>query len=203
MRNGKRHDNEERKASSKANAKDLYLWWGKLVRRHPERMWRICYRGEESRKLVTRVIDSSLRATLPFPIFPTRHSYLRSEWRFWESTSLTMRNGKRHDNEERKASSKANAKDLYLWWGKLVRRHPERMWRICYRGEESRKLVTRVIDSSLRATLPFPIFPTRHSYLRSEWRFWESTSLTMGNGKRHNDGERKASSRPAAKDLLP
>jgi len=49
------------------------------VNRHPERQRRICYRGEGSRKLVTRGIDSSLRATVPFPVFSTQHSYLRSE----------------------------------------------------------------------------------------------------------------------------
>ena len=80
--------------------------------------------GRKNRRPVT--------PTVPFPVFSTQHSCLRSEWRFWESTSLTMGNGKRHDDGERKASSKANAKDLYLWWGKLVRRHPERMWRIYY-----------------------------------------------------------------------
>ena len=60
-------------------------------RRHPERQRRICYRGEGSRKLVTRGIDSSLCVTVPFPVFPTQH------------------------DGERKASSKENAKDLYLW----------------------------------------------------------------------------------------
>ena len=111
--------------------KGIIMRWTLSVIR--KRMWRIYDHGEESGKLSSKVIDSSLCATVPlFPVFSTQHSYLRSEWRFWESTSLTMGNRKRHDDGERKASSKANAKDLYLWWGKLVRRHPERMWRIYY-----------------------------------------------------------------------
>ena len=77
---------------------------------------------------------------------------------------------------------------------KTLRRHPKRMWRIYYRGEENRKMSFKVIDSSLCVIVPLPVFPTKHSCYRSEWRFWESTSLVMGNGKRHNDGERKASS---------
>ena len=45
-------------------------------RRHPKKMLRIYTCGEESRKLVTRGIDSSLCFTIPFPVLLTKHSYL-------------------------------------------------------------------------------------------------------------------------------
>ena len=48
-------------------------------RRHPKKMLRIYTCGEGSRKLVTRGIDSLLRVTVPSLVFPTQHSYLRSE----------------------------------------------------------------------------------------------------------------------------
>ena len=51
----------------------------KTIRRHPERQRRIYARGEESRKMSFKVIDSSLRFTILFPVFPTKHSCLRSE----------------------------------------------------------------------------------------------------------------------------
>ena len=140
------------------------------VKRHPEHERRIYSRSEENGNTSAEVIDSSLCATIPFPILPTKHSCPRSEWRFWESTSPTMGNGKRHNDEERKASSWAWAKDLYPWWGK-------------------REDAIRVIDSSLCAILLPSLIPTKHSSVRSEWRFWESSSLTMGNGKCHNEGK--------------
>ena len=34
--------------------KDLYPWWGKLVRRHSERQRRICHRGGENRKISSK-----------------------------------------------------------------------------------------------------------------------------------------------------
>ena len=77
---------------------------------------------------------------------------------------------------------------------KTLRRHPKRMRRICYRGKENRKMSFKVIDSSLCVIVPLPVFSTKHSCHRSEWRLKERASLVMGNGKRHNDGERKASS---------
>ena len=51
----------------------------KTIRRHPVRQRRIYTRGEESRKMSFKVIDSSLRFTILFPVFPTKHYYLRSE----------------------------------------------------------------------------------------------------------------------------
>ena len=91
----------------------------KTVKCHPERQRRIYYRSEEDGKISFKVIDSSLCVTIPFPVLFTKHSYPRSEWRFWESTSLIMGNGKCHNEGN-------------------VNRHPERMWRIYYRSEESR-----------------------------------------------------------------
>ena len=47
--------------------------------RHPEHERRICYRGEENRKMSFKVIDSSLCVTVPFPVFLTKHSCVHSE----------------------------------------------------------------------------------------------------------------------------
>ncbi len=48
-------------------------------------------------------------------------------------------------------------------------------------------IVIRIIDSSLRVTLPFLIFP--HNILTPVLNDdWMKALLTMGNGKRHNDG---------------
>ena len=47
------------------------------------------------------------------------------------------------------------------------------MWRIYTRGEESRKMPFKVIDSSLGVMLLFPVFPTRNSCIHSEWRMEE------------------------------
>ncbi|WP_302534577.1 hypothetical protein, partial [Dialister invisus] len=49
------------------------------ARRHSERQRRIYTRGEENRKMSFKVTDSSLHATAPFPVLPTKHSYHRSE----------------------------------------------------------------------------------------------------------------------------
>ena len=51
----------------------------KTIRRHPVRQRRIYTRGEENRKMSFKVTDSSLHATAPFPVLPTKHSYHRSE----------------------------------------------------------------------------------------------------------------------------
>lgn len=47
--------------------------------RHPERKRRICTRDEKDGKTSAEVTDSSLCATIPFSIFLTKHSCLRSE----------------------------------------------------------------------------------------------------------------------------
>ena len=122
------------------------------VKRHPKRTWRIYTRGEESRKMPFKVIDSSLGVMLLFPVFLEQHSCHRSEWRL--TISVTPKRCRR----------------LAAVMKKTIRCHPERMWRICYRNEESGKMSFKVIDSSLGVMLLFPVFPTRHSCHRSEWR---------------------------------
>ena len=47
--------------------------------RHPEHERRIYYRGGESGNTSAEVIDSSLCATIPFPVFLEQHFCHRSE----------------------------------------------------------------------------------------------------------------------------
>ena len=96
---------------------------------------------------------------LLFPVFPTRHFCLRSEWRL--TISVTPKRCRR----------------LAAVMKKTIRCHPKRMWKICYRNEESGKMSFKVIDSSLGVMLLFPVFPTRHSCYRSEWRLTISVTL--------------------------
>ena len=49
------------------------------VKRHPEHERRIYSRSEENGNTSAEVIDSSLCATIPFPVFLEQHFCLRSE----------------------------------------------------------------------------------------------------------------------------
>lgn len=65
---------------------------------HPEHERRIYSRSEENGNTSAEVIDSSLCATIPFPIFPTKHSCSRSNdgggkarHQQWGTESVIMR----------------------------------------------------------------------------------------------------------------
>ena len=78
----------------------------KSVKCHPERQRRIYYRSEEDGKISFKVIDSSLRATIPFSFFsqgiltPVQNDNWMKE---------------RHNEGNVNRHPKANVKDLYPW----------------------------------------------------------------------------------------
>lgn len=89
---------------------------------------------------VIRVIDSSLRVTLPFLIFP--HSILAPALNDdWMKALLTMGNGKRHND----------GGTLSIIMTENIRRHSEQQRRICYCDEGNGKKI-KAISCKLSAT---------------------------------------------------
>ena len=160
-------------------------------------------------KMSFGVIDSSLRVTIPFSIFLTKRSCLCLEWqesirrypKHSKESAAMMRGTLNVILNEREGSVPAvssfrfpafsyriltSAQNDTRRQGVIMR---ETLNVILSTSEESvavvrkaGKLSSEVIDSSLCVTVPFSVFPTRHSCLRSEWRRTASVILNECEG---------------------